>query len=259
MLVDGNDTRGIDVGIMTKPGFPIGTIRSNVDTEDARRRRLLPRLPRVPGPDTERHRRVYVLVNHFKSQSGGGGDRRQRQAARGPAHRRRARRRRPARRRARRPQRRARRPKAARPRTSAALFDNNSPLVDVYSLPGFDLGPRPGTFDSCGLRNRLDYILISQQPRQRVPAAARSSAKASGAHARPAPTPGRPTRRSPTATSRRPTTPPCTSTSTSSSSSRRTVRSARIPPKRQSSSVVQALLGLCGGCRCTGGLTHSLV
>ena len=44
----------------------------------------------------------------------------------------------------------------------SALYDNNSPLVEVYTLPGFNLGPRPGTFDSCGLRNRLDYIFISQ-------------------------------------------------------------------------------------------------
>ena len=29
-------------------------------------------------------------------------------------------------------------------------------------MPGFNLGPRPGTFDSCGIRNRLDYIFISQ-------------------------------------------------------------------------------------------------
>lgn len=43
-----------------------------------------------------------------------------------------------------------------------ALFDNNSPLVDCYSIAGFQVGSRPGTFDSCGLRNRLDYILISQ-------------------------------------------------------------------------------------------------
>jgi hypothetical protein len=35
MLVDGNDPRGIDVGLMTKSGFPIRTIRSNVDAEDA--------------------------------------------------------------------------------------------------------------------------------------------------------------------------------------------------------------------------------
>jgi hypothetical protein len=42
------------------------------------------------------------------------------------------------------------------------LFKYNSPLIDCYSLPGFDLGNRPGTFDSCVLRNRLDYIFISK-------------------------------------------------------------------------------------------------
>ena len=44
----------------------------------------------------------------------------------------------------------------------AMLFENNSPLIDCYSLPGFDLGNRPGTFDSCVLRNRFDYIFISK-------------------------------------------------------------------------------------------------
>jgi hypothetical protein len=29
------------------------------------------------------------------------------------------------------------------------------------ALPTFDPGPRPGTFQSCGIRNRLDYILVS--------------------------------------------------------------------------------------------------
>ena len=42
------------------------------------------------------------------------------------------------------------------------LFDNSSPLVDCYALPTFEVGNRLGTFDSCGLRNRLDYMLISQ-------------------------------------------------------------------------------------------------
>ena len=36
-----------------------------------------------------------------------------------------------------------------------------APLIDCYSLPGFQDGGRPGTFDSCGNRNRLDYIFIS--------------------------------------------------------------------------------------------------
>jgi endonuclease/exonuclease/phosphatase family metal-dependent hydrolase len=35
--------------------------------------------------------------------------------------------------------------------------------VNVYDLPGFDVGPRPGTFQSCSLRNRLDYILLSPE------------------------------------------------------------------------------------------------
>ena len=45
------------------------------------------------------------------------------------------------------------------------LFGSNSPLVDCYALPNFQAGNRPGTYDSCGLRNRLDYILISQSLR----------------------------------------------------------------------------------------------
>ena len=44
----------------------------------------------------------------------------------------------------------------------AGLFNGTSPLVDCYSLPAFDGGNRPGTFDSFGLRNRLDYILTPQ-------------------------------------------------------------------------------------------------
>jgi hypothetical protein len=44
----------------------------------------------------------------------------------------------------------------------ATLLDPNGPLVEVYALPTFDTGPRPGTFQSCGIRNRLDYILVSR-------------------------------------------------------------------------------------------------
>jgi endonuclease/exonuclease/phosphatase family metal-dependent hydrolase len=160
MLVDGNDERGIDVGLMTKTSFTIESIRSNVDTEDNAGIVFSRDCPeyevRTPAGNT-----VYFLLNHFKSQSGGGGDKRIRQAAQvrrivdglvarsehvivmgdlneGPV---------------------------IADSTAAglsALYSNNSPLVDAYSLPGFDVGNRPGSFDSCGLRNRLDYILISQ-------------------------------------------------------------------------------------------------
>lgn len=160
MLVDGNDERGIDVAIMTRAGFNIESIYSNVDRADAVGTVFTRDCPqyevRTPNGTV-----LHVLVNHFKSQSGGGGDKRKRQANavrsivdslvqqgkhvvvmgdlnEGP----------PA--------------VGSQAPNLAALFDNNSPLVDCYSLPGFDVGNRPGTFDSCGLRNRLDYIFISK-------------------------------------------------------------------------------------------------
>jgi hypothetical protein len=82
MLIDGNDTRGIDVGILTSPQVEILSMRSNVDVPD----------PGAPGEhlfsrDCAQYQcrllsgaTVWVLVNHFKSQSGGGGAKRARQA-----------------------------------------------------------------------------------------------------------------------------------------------------------------------------------
>jgi endonuclease/exonuclease/phosphatase family metal-dependent hydrolase len=106
---------------------------------------------------------IHVLLNHFKSQSGkgDGGDKRKRQASEvrkivnglvtqglhvvvlgdlneGPSG------------------------SGTQAANLSPLFDNNSLLVDCYSLANFQVGNRPGTFDSCGWRNRLDYILISQ-------------------------------------------------------------------------------------------------
>ena len=160
MLIDGNDTRGIDVGVMARANFEIDTIISNVDTIDGVGTVFSRDCPqyeiRTPTGVT-----IHVLVNHFKSQSGGGGDKRQRQASEvrrivdrlvgqgrhvivlgdlneGPTA------------------------VGTQAANFSALFENASLLVDCYSLPGMDLGNRPGTFDSCGIRNRLDYILISQ-------------------------------------------------------------------------------------------------
>ena len=160
MLVDGNDERGIDVAIMTRDGIDIESIHSNVDKADDEglifSRDCAEYEVRTPSGT-----RVSVLVNHFKSQSGGGGAKRKRQAKavreivenliqqgkhvvvlgdlnEGPTT-----------------------PGSQAPNL-ARLFDNNSPLIDCYSLPGFDVGNRPGTFDSCGWRNRFDYIFISR-------------------------------------------------------------------------------------------------
>lgn len=162
MLVDGNDERGIDVGIMTKTGFEIGAIRSHVDDEDDEgqvfSRDCADYEISIPGGAS-----LHVLVNHFKSQSGGGGDKRKRQAAQlrlivddlvangeravvlgdfneGQAD--------------------EQTPTANFER----LFDPAGPLVCCYDLPAskFDPGPKPGSFDSCGIRNRLDYIFLTK-------------------------------------------------------------------------------------------------
>jgi len=160
MLVDGNDERGIDVGIMTREGFDILSICSNVDSVDDEGvvfSRDCPQYEvRTPGGAI-----VHVLVNHFKSQSGGGGPKRKRQANKvrqiadnliaqgkhvvvmgdlneGPAQ------------------------GTVQAQNLVGLYENNSSLIDCYSLDGFDVGARPGSFDSCGLSNRLDYIFISQ-------------------------------------------------------------------------------------------------
>ena len=166
MLVDGNDERGIDVGIMTKPGFPIGTIRSNVDAEDAAGVVFSRDCPeyQVQGPGGAD---LFVLVNHFKSQSGGGGDRRQRQAHEvrrivdglvadgrhvvvlgdlneGP------------------------KAEGTQAVNLSALFDNNSPLIDVYSLSR--LRSRAQAWDVPVMRARQPPGLHPHlhQPPQRV-------------------------------------------------------------------------------------------
>lgn len=160
MLIDGNDERGIDVGIMTKNDFEIESIRSSVDNTDSVGTIFSRDCPQykvvTPNGNT-----IHVLVNHFKSQSGGGGPKRTRQSKEvrriideldsqnqhfivlgdlneGPAA------------------------LGTQAGNLMNLFNANSPLLDCYSLTNFDLGDRPGTFDSCGIRNRLDYVLISK-------------------------------------------------------------------------------------------------
>jgi len=69
MLVDGNDERGIDVGLYTKTHYPIESIVSHVDDSNGHGRifsRDCPEyLVRTPGGAT-----VLVLVNHLKSKIG---------------------------------------------------------------------------------------------------------------------------------------------------------------------------------------------
>ena len=71
MIVDGNDARGIDVGLASRDGFPIGTIRSHVDDLKPDGFPIFSRdcpeyLITTPSGAT-----VMVLPNHFKSKFGG--------------------------------------------------------------------------------------------------------------------------------------------------------------------------------------------
>jgi endonuclease/exonuclease/phosphatase family metal-dependent hydrolase len=83
MLIDGNDDRGIDVGLMTKEGYTIGLMRSHVhdltgDVDDDELPDDLPADQPVYSRDcpeyavtTPEGEVIWVLPNHFKSKFGG--------------------------------------------------------------------------------------------------------------------------------------------------------------------------------------------
>jgi endonuclease/exonuclease/phosphatase family metal-dependent hydrolase len=70
MVIDGNDDRGIDVGVMARSGFEIASIRSHVDGTDQ-----LGTIFSRDCPDytitTPTGKRLVVLVNHLKSKGFG--------------------------------------------------------------------------------------------------------------------------------------------------------------------------------------------
>ncbi len=72
MLIDGNDDRGIDVGLFTKSGYEILGMRSHVDDQARNGQAIFSRdCPEyeiaVPGDEP-----ISLLVNHFKSKGYGG-------------------------------------------------------------------------------------------------------------------------------------------------------------------------------------------
>lgn len=70
MLIDGNDERGIDVGLMTKPGYTIASIVSHVDDTEHGRRVFSRDCPEFTVQSAE-GASLLVLVNHFKSKGYG--------------------------------------------------------------------------------------------------------------------------------------------------------------------------------------------
>jgi endonuclease/exonuclease/phosphatase family metal-dependent hydrolase len=158
MVIDGNDERGIDVGIMSKAGFDLGEIRTHVTDVDDTGRIFSRDCPEytITTPAGER---VVVLVNHFKSKGFGS------QATSNALRRRQARRVADI----------YRRLRDDGLDNVAVVGDLNDtpdsdplqPLIeetdlrDVSEHPDFESDGRPGTFANGNASNKIDYILLS--------------------------------------------------------------------------------------------------
>lgn len=70
MVIDGNDRRGIDVGLMVNDGFSIPSMRSHVDEENNGKKVFSRDCPEYIL-DTPGGEKIAVLPNHFKSKYGG--------------------------------------------------------------------------------------------------------------------------------------------------------------------------------------------
>ncbi|MFM2354427.1 MAG: hypothetical protein RLZZ528_163 [Pseudomonadota bacterium] len=80
MVIDGNDDRGIDVGLATAPGFPIGAVRSHVDVLMPSGEPVFSRDCPVYEVTTPSGVLLHVLPNHFKSKFNDNKDKRRAQA-----------------------------------------------------------------------------------------------------------------------------------------------------------------------------------
>lgn len=166
MLIDGNDERGIDVGLLTKGGLTIESMVSHVDDVMDGHQVFSRDCPEymIRVSDTTR---LLLLVNHLKSKGFGvkaeSDARRKRQA------------------------RRVREIYDLRRSEGiemiAVLGDFNdtpdsdplqpllsegSDLKDIFDHPQFQSDGRPGTFGNGTASNKLDYILLSPALFQRV-------------------------------------------------------------------------------------------
>jgi endonuclease/exonuclease/phosphatase family metal-dependent hydrolase len=159
MVIDGNDARGIDVGLMTRDGYHITSMISHVDDPDSTPgEKVFSRDCPAYFIKTRSGQTLVVMVNHFKSKGSGGraaDAKRKRQATRvraiyqdlldqGVKH-------------------------------IAIIGDLNdtpasdpiSPLVenggpqDAFTHPQFKDGGYPGTYGACGEGNKIDYLLLS--------------------------------------------------------------------------------------------------
>lgn len=71
MLIDGNDDRGIDVGLMTKEGFDIGLMQSHIHDLKPDGKPIFSRDCPEYAVTTPSGELIWVIPNHFKSKFGG--------------------------------------------------------------------------------------------------------------------------------------------------------------------------------------------
>ncbi|WEK33888.1 MAG: endonuclease/exonuclease/phosphatase family protein [Candidatus Pseudobacter hemicellulosilyticus] len=71
MLIDGNDERGIDVGLMTKEGYSVGLMRSHINDKSADNTTIFSRDCPEYCVETPEGENIWILPNHFKSKFGG--------------------------------------------------------------------------------------------------------------------------------------------------------------------------------------------
>jgi endonuclease/exonuclease/phosphatase family metal-dependent hydrolase len=159
MLIDGNDERGIDVGLLTRKGVTIEAVRSHVDDKVGKSTVFSRDCPefhlRLASGE-----RLVVLANHLKSKGFG--------STASSNARRRAQ---------------ARRVRDIYDELRAQGIDNivvagdlndtpgsaplapllaeGSDLRDISAHPSFDAGGRPGTFGNGTKRDKIDYVLLS--------------------------------------------------------------------------------------------------
>jgi endonuclease/exonuclease/phosphatase family metal-dependent hydrolase len=166
MLIDGNDTRGIDVGVYYRDTVTLDYMRSHV-TDKSETGEVIFRRDCPEFHFTLRNgKHLLVMVNHFKSKGYGS------QATSN----------------------RIRKAEATRVRNlykkrlaegidyiaivgdlndtpnsdPLAPLHSNVSLKDVFTHPNFDNGGYPGTFGLCNASNKIDYMLLSPKLYQRV-------------------------------------------------------------------------------------------
>lgn len=71
MLIDGNDDRGIDVGLMTKSGFNIGIMQSHIHDLGDNDQPIFSRDCPEFSVETPQGEKIFILPNHYKSKFGG--------------------------------------------------------------------------------------------------------------------------------------------------------------------------------------------